>query len=145
MKIAIIDTPFNAWAELQHYEQTTLPLESGQWGAVATFVGTVRPHHQGNIVTGLFLEHYPKMTEHYVHRLAETALQQWDILDILVIHRVGQLQPHDTIVLIAVWAVHRQPAFEACQFLIDTLKAQAPLWKQETFVDQTKRWVNPET
>jgi len=142
MKVAIIDTPFNAWAELQHYEQTMLPLELGQWGAVATFVGTVRHHHQGNVITGLFLEHYPKMTEHYVRQLAETALQQSDILDVLVIHRVGQLQPHDTIVLIAVWAVHRQPAFEACQFLIDTLKAQAPFWKQETFADQTKHWVN---
>ncbi len=141
MKIEITDIPFNPWIQLQHYEQTQLSVEKGQWGAVVNFVGTVRNHHQGDSVTTLFLEHYPGMTERCLQQLAETALQQWEISDVLVMHRVGQLQPNETIVLIAVWAAHRQPAFEACRFLIEELKAKAPFWKQETLENKVKRWV----
>jgi len=141
MKIEVTTTPFDPWMRLHHYEQTLLPIEKGQWGAVATFVGSVRNHHQGDSVTALFVEHYPEMTESYLHQLAKIALQRWDIFDLLVIHRVGQLQANDTIVLIAVWADHRRPALEACRFLIEELKAKVPFWKQETLEDQTKRWV----
>jgi molybdopterin synthase catalytic subunit len=139
MKVEITSEPFNAWEQLQVYEKT-LTAQSGKYGAVATFVGTMRDYNEGDTVQAMFLEHYPGMTEKYLHSLSETALQRWDILETLIIHRVGEIQPGDTIVLVATWAGHRTPAFEACRFLIEELKSRAPFWKQETLVDGS-RWV----
>lgn len=141
MKIEIPITAFDPWATLHNYEQQTLKL--GQCGAVATFVGKVRNHNAGQEVSALFLEHYPGMTETYLHRLGTTAMQQWDIVDVLIVHRVGNMQPDETIVLIAVWAEHRTEALEACHFLIEELKAHAPFWKRETLPEGTPRWVEP--
>ncbi|WP_141698892.1 molybdenum cofactor biosynthesis protein MoaE, partial [Candidatus Marithrix sp. Canyon 246] len=72
--------------------------------------------------------------------ISKTAMQRWDILDTLIIHRVGEIQISDTIVLVAAWAGHRAPAFDACRFLIEELKHNAPFWKQETLTDKM-RWV----
>ena len=139
MKVEITSEPFNAWEQLQAVEKT-LTAQYGKYGAVATFVGTMRDYNEGDTVQAMFLEHYPGMTEKYLHSLIEAALQRWNILEALIIHRVGDIQPGDTIVLVATWAGHRAPAFEACRFLIEELKSRAPFWKRETLLDGS-RWV----
>lgn len=141
MRIEITLNEFNPWANLQAYEKQ-LVAQYGKCGAVATFVGTMR--NEDNTVQAMFLEHYPGMTEKYLHNISETALQRWEILDTLIIHRVGEMRPGDTIVLVAAWAKHRAPAFEACRFLIEELKFKAPFWKRETVSDGV-RWVEKNT
>jgi molybdopterin synthase catalytic subunit len=139
MKVEITSEPFNAWEQLQAVEKT-LTAQYGKYGAVVNFVGTMRDYNEGDTVQAMFLEHYPGMTEKYLQTLSETALQRWNILETLIIHRVGDIQPGDTIVLVATWAGHRAPAFEACRFLIEELKSRAPFWKRETLLDGS-RWV----
>ena len=141
MKVEITEKAFHPWEQLQTYEKT---LTYGKYGAVVPFVGTMRDHNEGDTVQAMFLEHYPGMTEKYLHTLSETALQRYDILETLIIHRVGKIQPGETIVLTAVWAGHRAPAFEACRFLIESLKSRAPFWKRETLGDGI-RWVEKNT
>jgi len=138
MKVEVISKAFEPWESLQAYEKTL--TMAGKWGAVTTFVGTMRDYNEGDTVQAMFLEHYPGMTEKYLQNISETALQRWDILDTLIIHRVGAIQPADTIVLVATWAGHRAPAFEASRFLIEELKSHAPFWKHETLNEGT-RWV----
>jgi molybdopterin synthase catalytic subunit len=142
VKVEITSCEFKPWEQLDAFE-TTLRAQHGI-GAVATFVGTMRDINEGDTVQSMFLEHYPGMTEKYLSSLCETALQRWDILDTLIIHRVGQIQPGDKIVLIAAWAKHRAPAFDACRFLIEELKSRAPFWKKETLNDGI-RWVSSST
>lgn len=143
MKIKIVSAAFNPWEQLQTYEQT-LTIPRSKWGAVANFVGTMRDYNVGDTVKSMWLEYYPGMTEKYLQTISENALAQWDILDTLIIHRVGQVQPGDTLVLVAVWAGHRAPALEACRFLIEELKSRAPFWKKET-LEQGSRWVENHT
>jgi molybdopterin synthase catalytic subunit len=100
-------------------------------GAVVTFTGTVRDTHNDKFVTALELEHYPGMTEHTIQTMVDRAQQRFDITAVRVIHRVGLLQSAEQIVLVAVAAAHRGPAFSACEFLMDYLKTQAPFWKKE--------------
>jgi molybdopterin synthase catalytic subunit len=83
------------------------------------------------------------MTEKHLERVSAEAGQRWEILDSLVIHRVGPLLPNDPIVLVAVWSTHRDTAFQACRYIIDELKTRAPFWKQEQTPDG-QRWVVPE-
>ena len=103
-------------------------------GAVASFVGIVRD-------VPMTLEHYPGMTENAITRIVEEARTRWQILDLAVIHRFGELQPGDQIVLVAIASSHRADAFAACQFIMDYLKTQAPFWKKEHHPDGA-RWVN---
>lgn len=140
MKVIVTTDLFNPWSFLHEYEQTLTQLH-GKMGAIATFVGTTRDFNDGEQVTTLFLEHYPSMTEKYLYTLMDTAKQRWAIADSLIVHRVGTLQPGETIVLIAVWATHRQPAFAGCQFLLEALKKEAPFWKRETLGNGEQRWV----
>lgn len=109
-------------------------------GAVAAFVGLVRDVNVGSAVSGLTLEHYPAMTQKALEDIVANARQRWEIIDALVIHRVGRLQPQDQIVLAAVASAHRGEAFQACEFIMDYLKTQAPFWKQEQTPDGA-RWV----
>jgi len=102
-------------------------------GAVASFVGLVRD-------VAMTLEHYPGMTENAIAKIVEAARSQWQIMDCTVIHRYGDLQPNDQIVLVAVASSHRADAFAACQFIMDYLKTQAPFWKKEHHADGA-RWV----
>ena len=136
MLVKIIPNEFNPWKYLQKHE-----LQAGKFGATATFIGTMRDYNVGDTVKSMFLEYYPNMTEKYLQQISDTALQRWDILDTLIIHRVGEILPGDNIVLVAVWAGHRAPAFDACRFLMEELKAKAPFWKRETLVDDKVRWV----
>lgn len=140
MRVIVTADPFNPWSFLHEYEQTLTQLH-GKMGAIATFVGTTRDFNDGEQVTTLFLEHYPNMTEKYLYMLMDTAKQRWAIADSLIVHRAGTLQPGETIVLIAVWATHRQPAFAGCQFLLEALKKEAPFWKRETLSNGEQRWV----
>ncbi|MBN2678904.1 molybdenum cofactor biosynthesis protein MoaE [Acidithiobacillus montserratensis] len=114
--------------------------ESKGAGALVTFVGTVRDYSDASDILSLDIEHYPGMTEKELERVSREAAQQYDILDSLIIHRYGSLQPEDNIVLVAVWSRHRAAAFDACRFLIDVLKSSAPFWKKE-MTPQGSRWV----
>lgn len=108
-------------------------------GAVASFIGLVRDMPQ-NRLQKMTLEHYPGMTEKSLEKIAETARQRWKILDIAIIHRVGELKPADQIVLVSVVSAHRKAAFAACEFIMDYLKTDAPFWKKETN-EQGENWV----
>jgi molybdopterin synthase catalytic subunit len=145
MEIKITPNEFNPWSSLQAYEKNLI-AQYGKSGAVTTFIGTMRDYNDGNSVESMFLEHYSGMTENYLQKISETALQRWDILDTFIIHRIGEIQPGETIVLVAVWAGHRAPAFEACRFLIEELKFKAPFWKRETLSNNDGvRWVEENT
>ena len=109
-------------------------------GAVASFVGVVRDVNDGGAVAGMTLEHYPGMTEKAIEEIVVQAKGRWDVLDALVIHRVGTLKPADQIVLVVVTSGHRGDAFAACEFIMDYLKTRAPFWKKEQG-DAGSRWV----
>jgi molybdopterin synthase catalytic subunit len=111
-----------------------------QVGAVAMFVGTVRDINEGDAVSAMELEHYPGMTESSLQAMIDQAHQRWDVLDCLIVHRVGRLAPLDQIVLVIVSSAHRKQAFEACEYLMDFLKTEAPFWKKESTPAGT-RWV----
>ncbi len=143
MKVAVLDAPLNPWHALADY-QDEQPALAGQYGATAVFVGTMRDVNAGDTVTKMTLEHYPGMTERYLQGLCRQASTRWDLLDTLIVHRVGELVPNDPIVLVAVWSAHRKAAFEASRYLMEELKSRAPLWKKET-LDSTTRWVEGNT
>ena len=109
-------------------------------GAVACFVGLVRDLNEGDAIRGLALEHYPGMTERALEEICREAHARWDILETLVIHRVGSLAPGDRIVLVGVAGGHRGEAFQACEFIMDYLKTRAPFWKKEATA-HGERWV----
>ena len=110
-------------------------------GAVATFIGTVRDRNDGLGVSSMELEHYPGMTERAIEAMIDAAVQRFGIRGARVIHRVGLLQPLDQIMMVAVTSAHRGSAFQACEFLMDYLKTQAPFWKKEQTPDGA-RWVD---
>lgn len=110
-------------------------------GAVCSFVGTVRDRNDGQTVSAMELEHYPGMTEKAIEAMIDEAFRRFDILGARVIHRVGLLQPLDQIVLVVVTSAHRGQSFQACEFLMDYLKTQAPFWKKED-TPAGARWVD---
>ncbi len=110
-------------------------------GAIASFIGLVRDVNEGDSVSSMTLEHYPGMTERALERIVQDAKQRWDIIDVLVVHRVGTLRPLDQIVLVLVTGAHRGEAFAACEFVMDYLKTQAPFWKKE-LTPAGDRWVD---
>lgn len=125
-------------------EVAALRAGDGGVGGVVSFIGTVRDRHGGGAagdVQALELEHYPGMTEQAIEAMIDAALERFDIRAARVVHRVGLLQPLQQIVLVAVSAAHRGAAFEACEFLMDYLKTQAPFWKKET-TPQGAHWVD---
>ena len=109
-------------------------------GALASFVGLVREENDGSAVRGMSLEHYPGMTEKALEDICAQAMQRGQLIDALVIHRIGALRPGDRIVLVGVTSAHRGDAFEACEFIMDYLKTRAPFWKREE-TPQGARWV----
>ncbi len=110
-------------------------------GAVVAFVGTVRDRSEGQAIGAMELEHYPGMTEAAIEAMIDAAQQRFDIRAARVVHRVGLLQPAEQIVLVAVSCAHRGQAFQACEFLMDYLKTQAPFWKKESG-HSGARWVD---
>lgn len=142
MSTHIEQQTFDPWqAIIRHQQQSAL---GKQFGATATFIGSMRDFNDDIDVSHMVLEHYPAMTQRYLNQLEQQAKQRWNLLDTLIIHRVGDINPADPIVLIACWSAHRRAALDACSWLIEELKHQAPFWKKETRQDG-ERWVENNT
>jgi molybdopterin synthase catalytic subunit len=122
-------------------EIAALRRDNPRIGAIASFIGAVRDLNEGDSVAEMTLEHYPGMTEKSVEEIITQARGRWDIMDALVIHRVGTLKPLDQIVLVVVSSAHRGDAFAACEFIMDYLKTRAPFWKKEQTA-RGARWVD---
>ena len=122
-------------------EMAALRTQDSRVGAICCFVGTVRDRNDGQSVSSMELEHYPGMTEKAIEAMIDEALGRFDIYAARVIHRIGLLQPLDQIVLVLVTSAHRGQSFQACEFLMDYLKTQAPFWKKEKTPDG-ERWVD---
>ncbi|MED5621724.1 molybdopterin synthase catalytic subunit MoaE [Ideonella sp. BN130291] len=135
-RVSIQAEDFDLGQEVQQLRQGDAGV-----GAVASFVGTVRDRSDGQGVSTMELEHYPGMTERAIETMVDDAFQRFDIRAARVIHRIGALQPGDQIVLVAVSSAHRGQAFQACEFLMDYLKTQAPFWKKE-HTPEGARWVD---
>lgn len=112
----------------------------GKAGAVVSFIGLVRDRSSTGNVSRLYLEHYPGMTEKSIEQIVVKAQRRWSLLDVVVIHRVGELQPEDQIVLVIIASAHRADAFAACEFVMDLLKTEAVFWKKETS-DEESVWI----
>ena len=143
MTVVIVEESFDPWRELARYQNEHAAL-LGKYGATAVFVGSMRDFNEGEDVHAMTLEHYPGMTERHLAELCAEATQRWDLLETLVIHRVGELRPGDPIVLVAVWSAHRAAAFDASRHVMEALKSHAPFWKKE-LLDEGHRWVANKT
>lgn len=135
MTVRVQTEDFDAGVEINQLRKARKDV-----GAVVSFVGQVRDVNEGDEVSQLTLEHYPGMTEKSLQAIIEQAKARWNIIDVLIIHRVGTLQPCDQIVLVAVSGAHRGEAFAACEFVMDYLKTEAPFWKKEA-TPSGERWV----
>ena len=142
MLIEIKDSAFEPYQRLLDYQADA--GFAGKFGATAVFVGSMREFNQGDDVEAMSLEHYPGMTEKYLNKISKEAAKKWDILDSLIVHRVGEMLPNDPIVLVAVWSAHRAAAFDASRYLMEELKSRAPFWKKESLVE-SERWVDKNT
>ena len=131
MKVEIRPEAYSPWQELEHYQQASARLQPGSYGACASFVGTMRDFNEGDTVQSMYLEHYAGMTETQLEELAAEAIQQHGLLDVLILHRIGEIRPNDPIVLVAVWSAHRKQAFIACRKMMEHLKSKATFWKKE--------------
>lgn len=136
MTVRVQEADFDVGAEIAR-------LRAGDCGvgAVASFVGTVRAENDASQVDAMFLEHYPGMTETALADIVAGARARFDVRDVLVVHRIGSLLPGDQIVLVVVTSAHRDMAFDACRYVIDLLKTQAPFWKKER-TPAGERWVD---
>ncbi|MFZ5565924.1 MAG: molybdopterin synthase catalytic subunit MoaE [Pseudomonadota bacterium] len=135
-RVTIQTADFDVAAEI-----AALRAQDKRVGAVCSFIGTVRDRNDGQSVSAMELEHYPGMTEQSIEQMIDEAFRRFDIYGARVIHRVGPLQPLDQIVLVVVTSAHRGESFQACEFLMDYLKTQAPFWKKEQ-TPEGARWVD---
>lgn len=135
--ISVQESDFDVGTEYQK-----LVMQNTSVGAVVFFVGRVRDMNLAQSVTGLYLEHYPGMTEKILEDILLEARQKWDLLSVRIIHRIGQLHLGDQIVLVGVTSAHRDMAFQAAEFLMDFLKTRAPFWKKETCATGDTTWLN---
>ncbi|MCS7100295.1 MAG: molybdopterin synthase catalytic subunit MoaE [Burkholderiaceae bacterium] len=136
MPVRVQREDFDAGAEIAR-----LRAGNPKVGAVAAFIGTARDVNDGATIARLTLEHYPGMTERALQDICAQARARWDVIDILVVHRVGEIAPGEQIVLVAVTSAHRGDAFAACEFVMDYLKTEAPFWKKER-TERGERWVD---
>ncbi|OBX10619.1 molybdopterin synthase catalytic subunit MoaE [Gallibacterium genomosp. 3] len=135
IKISVQTDPFDQ----QHIYRWASEL--AETGATVIFIGKVRDMNLGDAVSGLYLEHYPAMTEKALREIAEQAAQRWELQRIYIVHRVGQLYTGDEIVAVAVSSAHRGNAYQANEFIMDYLKVKAPFWKKET-TPAGDRWLD---
>lgn len=135
IKISVQTDPF---AQQHIYRWAS---ELAETGATVIFIGKVRDMNLGDAVSGLYLEHYPAMTEKALREIAEQAAQRWELQRIYIVHRVGQLYTGDEIVAVAVSSAHRGNAYQANEFIMDYLKVKAPFWKKET-TPEGDRWLD---
>ena len=141
MLVELRPEAFEPYQELANYQQS-VPVN--QYGATAVFVGSMRDFNDGDTVQKMWLEHYPGMTEKYLQTIATEAMTKWQLLDVMIIHRVGEVSPNDSIVVVAAWSAHRAAAFDASRYLMEELKSRAPFWKKEQ-LDSKMRWVEQNT
>jgi molybdopterin synthase catalytic subunit len=132
MRILVQTSAFDQGAEMASLGQAGV-------GGIASFTGIVRG---GEGLIALTLEHYPGMTEKSLSRLGEAAMARWPLADVTIIHRVGRMLVGEGIVFVGTSSAHRAAALEACAFLIDCLKTNAPFWKNEEFEDGRSEWVD---
>ena len=143
MRIELRDSRFDPWEELAEFRRLRADL-NGKFGANAVFVGTMRDFNLGDSVRGMTLEHYPGMTEAELERLCGDCCQGHQILELMVLHRIGDIMPGDDIVLVSVWSAHRASAFKVCREIMEELKHRAPFWKKERLASG-ERWVEKNT
>jgi molybdopterin synthase catalytic subunit len=142
MYIEIINEEFDPWQKLVEYKRSQLK-EKNNIGACSVFLGTMRDINSGDAIKSMELQHYPDMTEGYIEKIVQNATKKYKIIDSIVLHRVGLVNPSDPIVLVASWSEHRDEAFEATRQIMEALKSEAPFWKKEA-TDKGFRWVEPE-
>ncbi|MFT4812620.1 MAG: molybdopterin synthase catalytic subunit [Marinoscillum sp.] len=145
--ISVQNEDFDFPLEYQQLRERSL-----QSGAIVMFVGLVRDFSDHAQVSSMTLEHYPGMTENVLSDIAQQAQQRWPLEGVRIIHRIGELQATDQIVLVGVSSAHRVAAYEASQFIMDFLKTEAPFWKKETIKNSQdtqssigERWVDAKT
>lgn len=136
MTIRVQTEDFDVGAEILKLRQGNAGI-----GAIASFIGLVRDLNENTAITEMVLEHYPGMTEKALAEIVKEAEQRWDLINALVIHRIGPLKPTDQIVLVATCCAHRRNAFAACEFIMDYLKTRAPFWKKEK-TGENAHWVD---
>ncbi|HEY0337279.1 MAG TPA: molybdenum cofactor biosynthesis protein MoaE [Burkholderiales bacterium] len=136
MTVRIQTADFDVGAEVARMRKANASI-----GAIASFVGVVRDVNEGDAVSEMTLEHYAGMTERAIEEILAQAGGRWNVMDALVVHRVGVLRPTDQIVLVIIASAHRGDAFAACEFVMDYLKTRAPFWKKERTA-QGSRWVD---
>jgi molybdopterin synthase catalytic subunit len=135
-RIDVCEAPFDIAAEHARICQGRRDI-----GAVASFVGICRQDNDGEQIRSMTLEHYPAMTRKALTAITEVAQQRWPLQGGCVIHRYGRMQPGDPIVLVLTASRHRAAAFDACAFIMDYLKTEAPFWKKEVTATG-ERWVD---
>ncbi|MBR7800021.1 molybdenum cofactor biosynthesis protein MoaE [Undibacterium fentianense] len=136
MRIAVQIEDFDVSHELAELRKKNPAI-----GAIVNFVGLVRDVNEGQKISAMALEHYPGMTEKSLQDIAKRAIDRWQLCDALIIHRIGNLQLMDQIVMVAAASAHRGDAFAACEFMMDYLKTEAPFWKKES-TQAGERWVD---
>ena len=133
--IRIQEADFNVQDELDKFRKDCPKI-----GAICSFTGLVREFGDRTDLTGMFLEHYPGMTEKALQKIIDQAYDRWPIEQVSVIHRVGKLNLSDQIVFVGVSSAHREASFAACEFIMDYLKVDAPFWKKE-LTSSGENWV----
>jgi molybdopterin synthase catalytic subunit len=118
-------------------------IRSGGMGAVVTFIGTVRDNSKGRDVERIEIQVYEEMAEKQLQAIREEAMAKFGVEDVAIVHRYGNLKVSDNIMMIAVGAGHRPEAFEACRFILETIKEKVPLWKKE-FTPEGDYWIEGE-
>ena len=126
--IRVQSMPFDSGGELNTFSSSVVGV-----GAIVSFTGVVRDVEGG--LSNMIIEHYPGMTEKALEEIRSEAMQRWDLADILIVHRTGLLEAHESIMMVATASKHRKDAFEAAEFLMDYLKSRAPFWKKEITLD----------
>ena len=134
--IEITDAPID-------FAAVTDSVRSTRAGAVCLFLGTTREVTGEKRTVTLDYEAYGSMARSKLAELEAEARRRWEVLDVAIVHRVGRVGPGEISVAVAVASAHRDRAFEACRWLIDTLKAVVPIWKRETWADGAEEWVHP--
>lgn len=134
--IELTEAPIN-------HEALTERVRSNRAGAVCSFLGTVREMTGDRETSSLEYEAYPEMALRKLEELEIEARQRWPVIDAAIVHRVGHLDPGEVSVVVAVSCPHRHQAFDACRWLIDSLKEVVPIWKKEVWADGTEEWVHP--
>ena len=140
MIVKIVSESFDPWQEIQAFQHSAQAMR-GKVGATSVFVGTMRDFNEGDVIKGMTLEHYPGMTEKQLCNIITAVMEKWQVIDVLVVHRVGDIFPDDPIVLVAVWSSHRGDAFDSSRSIMEALKSKAPFWKKEILASDDQRWV----